>query len=260
MPRGYRREYELMKIDLENRIALVAEGNSDIGKAISKQLAESGAQIVCLVGNDNAANQSRAYFNETGLDIKIYDVDVTDFDACEKVIHKIEGDIGNIDIVINNSNFISDCTFNDMSQQHWAMSMNINLDSAYNLCRLISESMGERGFGRIINISSMYSRKGAAGKCAYAASKFGLHGFTMALAQELARKGVTVNTVSPGHIIIDEVKSMTAADADRIVAEIPAARFGEAQEVASLVDFLCSQQASFITGTDIAINGGQYIH
>ena len=180
--------------------------------------------------------------------------------ACEKVIHEIEDEIGNIDIVINNSDLISVCAFEDMSQKHWAMSMNVILDSAYNLCRLISESMSERGFGRIINISSIYSRKGEAGKSAYAASKFGLHGFTMALAQELAHKGVTVNTVSPGHIKNDEVKSMPTADANRIVAEIPAARFGEAREVASLVDFLCSQQASFITGTDIAINGGQYIH
>ena len=249
-----------MKIDLEDRIALVAEGSNDIGKAICAQLAVSGARVVCLVRDDTNAKLTASHFNNIGIEVNIYDADITDFAACKKVILKIENDIGNIDIIINNSDFISVCTFNDMSQQHWAMSMNVNLDSAYNLCRLISESMSERGFGRIINISSMYSRKGAAGKCAYAASKFGLHGFTMALAQELARKGVTVNTVSPGHIKIDEIKSMTTADANRIVAEIPAARFGEAREVASLVEFLCSQQASFITGTDIAINGGQYIH
>lgn len=249
-----------MQIDLKKKIGLVAEASNDIGKAICVQLAESGARVVGLVRNKDDIGQARAFFRKTGQDITIYHADVTDFDACKKTVQKIETDIGSIDLVINNSDFIATGDFSAMSQKKWADSMNINLDSTYNLCRLISEGMTERGFGRIINISSMYGRKGEAGKSAYAASKFGMHGFTMALAQEVARNGVTVNTVSPGHIKVTAVKNLSAAKANSLVAEIPASRFGEVEEVASLVDFLCSTQASFITGADIAINGGQYIH
>ena len=249
-----------MKIDLENRIALVAEACSDVGKAICVQLAESGARVIGLTSNKENINKSRAYFKKIGLDIKIHSTDITDFEACQKVIKKIETDLGYIEIVINNSEYIALGDFSKLSQQQWLDSMSVNLDSVYNLCRLISEGMTERGFGRIINISSMYGRKGEAGQSAYAASKSGVHGFTMALAQELARKGVTVNTVSPGYIKTVEVEGMNTEDSNSIIAEIPAARFGETDEVASLVDFLCSNQASFITGTDIPINGGQYIH
>lgn len=249
-----------MKIYLENKIGLVAEASNDIGKAICVQLAESGARVVGLVRNMDDISQTRAFFRKTAQDVTIYHADVTDFDTCKKTVRKIETDIGSIDIVINNSDFIVTSDFRQMSQKQWTDSMNINLDSTYNLCRLISEGMTERGFGRIINISSMHGRKGEVGQSAYAASKFGMHGFTMALAQEVARKGVTVNTVSPGHIRVTAVKNLSTAKANSLVAEIPASRFGEAEEVASLVDFLCSKQAGFITGTDIAINGGQYIH
>ena len=249
-----------MKIDLENRVALVAQGSNDMGKAISVQLAESGARVIGLSSNKDDISNTRAHFKKTGLDVKVYYAEITDFEACKKIIQKIETEFGTIDIVINNSEFTSHSEFSKMSQEQWGNSMNVHLDSTYNLCRLISEGMTERGFGRIINISSMYARKGEAGQSAYAAAKSGVHGFTMALAQELARKGVTVNTVSPGHIKVAEVENMPIAKANSIVAGIPAARFGETEEVASLVDFLCSKQASFITGTDIAINGGQYIH
>jgi len=249
-----------MKIDLENRIALVAEACSDVGKAICVQLAESGARVVGLTSNKEQINKCRTYFKKIGLDIKIHSADITDFEVCKKVIKKIESELGCIEIVINNSEYIAQGNFSKLSRQQWVDSMNINLDSVYNLCRLISEGMTERGFGRIINFSSMYARKGEAGQSAYAASKSGVHGFTMALAQELARKGVTVNTVSPGHIKTIEVENMNAQDSNNMISEIPAARFGETDEVASLVDFLCSNQASFITGIDIPINGGQYIH
>jgi acetoacetyl-CoA reductase len=249
-----------MKIDLENRIALVAEACSDVGKAICVQLAESGARVIGLTSSKENINKSRAYFKKIGLDIKIHSTDITDFNACKKIIKKIETDLGCIEIVINNSEYIAHGDFSKLSQQQWVDSMSVNLDSVYNLCRLISEGMTERGFGRIINFSSMYGRKGEAGQSAYAASKSGVHGFTMALAQELARKGVTVNTVSPGYIKTVELEDMNTEDSNSIIAEIPAARFGETDEVASLVDFLCSNQASFITGTDIPINGGKYIH
>jgi acetoacetyl-CoA reductase len=249
-----------MKIDLEKKVALVAEGGNEIGKAICIQLAESGARVVALTSEKDQISKSRADFKKAGLDIKVHHVDVSDFEACKKAIKKIETELGSIEIVINNTDYSFRRDFNKLSQQQWSDAMSVNLDSVYNLCRLLSEGMTERGFGRIINVSSMYGRKGEAGYSAYAASKSGMHGFTMALSQELARKGVTVNTVSPGHIKTVEIENMDSKEANNIVADIPAARFGATEEVASLVDFLCSSHAGFITGTDISINGGQYIH
>ena len=246
-----------MKIDLSKRIALVAEGSNDLGRAICRQLTESGASVCCLVQKDSRSTTD--YFREAGLEVTVYRADITSFDTCRKIINKIEKELGEIDIVINNAETGCTGAFREMTAQQWNDCMNFNLDGVYNLCRHISERMSSRGFGRIINISSMFGNKGAAGYSAYSASMSGMHGFTMALAQELARKGVTVNTVSPGHIKIDEFKDMPVTELNGIVAEIPAARLGEAGEVASLGDFLCSSQAGFITGTNIAINGGQYL-
>ena len=249
-----------MKIDLENRIALVARGNDDIGRAICTQLAESGARVIALVAERDELELSRAHFKKTRLDIDICHADIADFANCEKVIEEIESAHGNIDFVINNADSPTDIEITKMSEQDWHECMQVNLHSAYNLCRMVSERMSERGFGRIVNISSMYGRKGEPGKSAFAASKSGLHGFTMALAQELARKGITVNTVSPGQLKLNELKNKSESEINNMIAEIPASRLGKVEEVASLVDFLCSKQASFITGTDIAVNGGQYIH
>jgi acetoacetyl-CoA reductase len=249
-----------MKIDLENRVALVAEGSNDVGQAICTQLAESGARVVTLIRNKSNNRQAKVYFKKFGLDIKIYNADITNFMACEKIIRKIDTEMGGIDIVINNSEINIRGDISEMAHRQWKDCMSENLDSVYNLCRPISEKMTERGFGRINNISLMYGRKGEKGKSAYAASKFGLHGFTMSLAQELARSGITVNTISPGHIKTSDLEDMPTNEANSIVVEIPAARFSEVEEVASLVDYLCSKQASFITGTDIVVNGGQYIH
>lgn len=249
-----------MKIDLENKVALVAEGSSAIGKAICLQLLESGAKVSCFTSNAEAEDQCRQYFAKKGLEVNIYRAEVSNFAECARIITEIEQTSGVIDIMINNTDFDYSGNFNEMSLQQWQNSIHINLDSVYNLCRQISEKMSERHFGRIINISSVYAKKGKSGKSAYAASKSGLHGFTMALSQELARKGVTVNTVSPGHIKTDSEQESAPADSNEIIADIPASRLGEAEEVASLVDFLCSEQASFITGTDIPINGGQHIY
>lgn len=247
-----------MKIDLTNRIALVAEGNNDMGRAICRQLAESGARVCCLVQANSS--QTTSFFRKAGLDVKVYQAEVGDFNNCKTVISKIEKELGYIDIVVNNAESGCVSSFNTMTAKQWSDCMTANLDGVFNLCRHISQSMSERGFGRIINISSMHGRKGTTGNSAYAASKFAMHGFTMALAQELARKGITVNTVSPGHIKIDGLEDAPVTELNNMVAGIPAARLGKAEEVASLVDYLCSQQAGFITGADIAINGGQYLH
>ena len=247
-----------MNIDLTNRIALVAQGNNDIGRAICRQLAESGARVCCLVQANS--NLTTSFFRKAGLDVKVYQAEIGDFNNCKTVIGKIEKELGYIDIVVNNAESVCVRPFNAMTAKQWSDCMTANLDGVFNLCRHISQSMSERGFGRIINISSMHSRKGTTGNSAYAASKFAMHGFTMALAQELARKGITVNTVSPGHIKIDGLEDVPVTELNNMVAGIPAARLGKAEEVASLVDYLCSQQAGFITGADIAINGGQYLH
>ena len=249
-----------MKIDLENKVALVADGSSAIGKAICLQLAESGARVSCLTSSEKAESECRNYFGEKNLEVNIYRADIGNFVECGKILAEIEQTSGVIDIMINNADFDCSENFHEMSLQQWQDSIHVNLDSVYNLCRQISEKMSERHYGRIINISSVYAKKGETGKSAYAASKSGLHGFTMALSQELARKGVTVNTVSPGHIKTEREQGLSLTEANSIIANIPASRMGEANEVASLVDFLCSEQASFITGTDIAINGGQHIY
>ena len=249
-----------MKIELNNKLALVAEGASTIGKAVCAQLLESGARVVCLVPGADSEKDCQAYYSANNLDVKVISADTGNFQACVELVRKIEDECGHIDIMVNNIDHDCDAEFSHMTQQQWQDSIHVNLDSVYNLCRQLSEKMSERGFGRIINISSVYGKKGAAGKSAYAASKSGLHGFTMALSQELARKGVTVNTVSPGHIRNDDENKTGSTASTELLTQIPAARLGEASEVASLVDFLCSSQAGFITGADIAINGGQHIY
>lgn len=221
-----------MKIDQNNRIALVLGGTTPIGAAICKQLAESGARVV----TDGQT-------------------DTTDFDACVKLIETTESSVGPIDIVINSAAQPGESApFHQMDKAEWDRAITGNIDVVFNICRNVAEKMSTRGFGRIINISSIIGRMGQSGHTHEAAAKAGLHGFTMALAQELARKGVTVNTISPGFF------SKTDAMDQALPANIPAGRPGNPGEIACLVDYLCSEHAGYINGADIAINGGQYMH
>lgn len=243
-----------MKIELNNRVALVLGGTSQMGTAICKQLSMSGARVVTNYQNDDIelwqTQMSSAGFNITALNANI-----TDFDACIRLVETIEASIGPIDIIVNSPEPAGKAEpFHLMNKDQWDKTMAANIDTVFNICRNLAERMTNRGFGRIINISSIISRMGQTGHTHDAAAKAGLHGFTMALAQELARKGVTVNTISPGYIA-----PLTQDDAD-VPANIPAARPGRADEVAGLVDFLCSDYAGYINGADIAINGGQYMH
>ena len=244
-----------MKIDLKNKIALVTGGTSEIGTAICKQLAESGAQVVTNYNDQGEAKSWQAKLKRQGVTVKTIAADLTDFDSCDKLIEKVEKSMGSIDIVINSAELNDECLFSKMSKNNWNKVISNNLDSVYNVCRHAAEKMSERGFGRIVNISSIKARKGISGQTHYAASKAGMHGFTMALAQEVGRKGVTVNTISPG-LLVDEANP-GANEAN--IPEIPASRLGQVEEVAYLVDFLCSEQAAYINGTDIAINGGYYM-
>ncbi|MEX2354186.1 MAG: SDR family NAD(P)-dependent oxidoreductase [Gammaproteobacteria bacterium] len=241
-----------MKTELNNRVALVIGGTGVTGTAICKQLALSGARVVTNHQDDNI-EEWQIKLAESGINITPIKADVTDFDECIRLVENIEETVGPIDIIVNSSELNEEVPFHKMEKSQWDTMLAENLDSVFNICRNLAERMSNRGFGRIINISSIISRMGQAGQSHQATAKAGLHGFTMALAQELAKKGVTVNTVSPGCIA-------TTYGADQQLPNIPAGRPGNVDEVACLVDFLCSEQAGYINGADIAINGAQYTH
>lgn len=250
-----------MNIDLKDKIALVVGSSGEQSIAICKQLSLSGAKVVTDAPDNTSASQLQESLQAEGFDIHVYAADITDFDSCGALVNAIEQEIGPIDIIVNSMDWSEEVLFKDMEKQQWDQALTINLDALFNLCKQVAAGMGERGFGRIVNISSIVSRMGQINNAThYATAKAGVHGFTMALAQELARKGVTVNTVSPGQIAIDNLEELPEELRNEKIKKIPAARFGKADEVAYLVDFLCSEQAGFINGTDIAINGGQYMH
>lgn len=230
-----------MKTSLENRIALVIGGTGEIGTAICRQLHDSGARVVA--DSRDPADEWRIKLAESGVNVATFQADVRDFDGCARLIDTIEETLGAIDIIVNAADPREfELPFQNLDRAAWEQAVSSPLDSLFNVCRQVAERMSERGFGRIVNISSVTGRMGRAGRAHEGAAMAGVHGFTMALAQELARKGVTVNTVSPGH------------------AEGQVNGTGTPEEVAYLVDFLCSEQAARINGTDIAVNGGQYMH
>lgn len=245
--------------DLKGKVALVTGGTGGIGAAICLKLAESGAKVATNYRNEEKARAWQAETKKQGYDIAIYQVDVTDFDGCQKMIEAIEQDLGSIDILVNNAGITEDVTFRKMTKEQWDKVMNINLDGLYNVTRPLVEGMTSRGWGRIVNISSINGQKGQLGQTNYSASKAGMHGFTMALAQEVARKGVTVNTVSPGYIATEMVMAVPEEIREKIIAGIPVGRLGDVNEVAALVEFLCSDEAGFATGADFSINGGQHM-
>ncbi len=248
-----------MNTRLDGRVALVTGGTGGIGAAICKQLADSGAKVATNYRNEAKAQKWLEAMKAQGYGFKIYQVDVADFDACKTLAAHIEQDLGPIDIAVNNAGITMDTTFRKMTKEQWDAVLTINLDSVFNVTRQVIQGMMDRGFGRIINISSINGQKGQIGQANYSAAKAGMHGFTMALAQEVARKGVTVNTVSPGYIATEMVMAVPEEIRKQIIAQIPVGRLGEAEEVAYLVDFLASNEASFITGANFAINGGQHM-
>jgi acetoacetyl-CoA reductase len=244
---------------LKDKIAFVTGGTGGIGGAICLKLADSGARVATNYRNEEKARKWQEEVKTKGYDIRIYQADVSDFDACAEVVKKIEADLGAIDILVNNAGITKDVTFRKMTREQWDAVMTINLDSLYNVTRQIIESMTERGWGRIINISSINGQKGQLGQTNYSAAKAGMHGFTMALAQEVARKGVTVNTVSPGYIATDMVMAVPEEVRNKIIAGIPVGRLGTVEEIAALVDFIASEEAGFATGANFSMNGGQHM-
>ncbi|MGH8650735.1 MAG: acetoacetyl-CoA reductase [Gammaproteobacteria bacterium] len=247
-----------MITSLEGRVALVTGGTGGIGAAICLQLAASCAKVATNYRNEEKAQKWLAE-TKAIYGFKTYRVDVTDFDACQRLVERIEKDLGPIDILVNNAGVTKDATLRKMGKEQWDTVLRINLDSVFNVTRQVIQGMMDRGYGRIVNISSINGQKGQIGQSNYAASKAGMHGFTMSLAQEVARKGVTVNTVSPGYIATDMVMAVPEEIRNQIIAQIPVGRLGTPEEVAYLVDFLVSDQAAFITGADFAQNGGQHM-
>jgi len=245
--------------NLKGKVALVTGGTGGIGAAICLKLTESGARVATNYRNEEKAKAWQAQAKKAGHEIAIYQADVSDFGACQALVDQVEKDLGPIDILVNNAGITKDGMFKKMSKEKWDAVMNINLDGLFNITKPLVEGMTDRGWGRIINISSINGQKGQMGQTNYAASKAGMHGFTMALAQEVARKGVTVNTVSPGYIATEMVMAVSEEVRNSIIANIPVNRLGTSEEIAALVDFLASEEAGFATGADFSMNGGQHM-
>lgn len=246
----------------EKRVAIVTGGMGGLGEAISQRLARDGMRVVATYspGNEQAMEWLKAQ-KDAGFDFAAYRVDVAQYDSCVEAVRKIVSDLGRIDILVNNAGITRDTTFKKMTIEDWRTVIQTNLDSVFNMTRNVLDGMLECQWGRIINISSVNGQKGAFGQANYAAAKAGVHGFTKALALEVARKGITVNTVSPGYL---RTKMVTKVPQDilnaKILPEIPVGRLGEPSEVAALVAYLASDEAGFITGANIAINGGQHMY
>jgi acetoacetyl-CoA reductase len=239
-----------------SRVAVVSGGTRGIGAAISKALKEAGYKVAAnYAGNNAAAAKFKA---ETG--IPVYKWDVSDYRACAEGLAKIAHEIGPIDILVNNAGITRDVMFHKMMPEQWNDVINTNLNSLFNMTRPVIEGMRERGFGRIVNVSSINGQKGQVGQTNYTASKAGDIGFTKSLAQENAGKGITVNAICPGYIATDMVKAVPAEVLEKSVLPlIPVRRLGEPEEVARCVVFLVAEESGFITGSTLTTNGGQYM-
>lgn len=244
------------------RLAVVTGGMGGLGEAISIGLRDMGHQVVVTYSpNNKGFDRWLAKMRTAGHEFRAYPVDVADHDSCHRCIDRIARDIGPIDILVNNAGVTRDMTLRKLEKVDWDAVIRTNLDSVFNMTKPVCEGMVERGWGRIVNISSVNGSKGSIGQTNYAAAKAGMHGFTKSLALEVARKGVTVNTVSPGYLAT-RMLNLIPKDVldDKILPQIPAGRLGRPDEVATLVTYLCSEGAGFITGSNIAINGGQHMH
>ena len=237
------------------RVALVTGGTRGIGEAISKGLLEAGFSVAANYGgNDEAAN---AFKSATG--IPVFKFDVADPKACEDGIKAVEGEVGPVDVLVNNAGITRDGMFHRMTYDQWSAVMKTNLDSAFTCTRPVIDGMRSRGFGRIILISSINGQKGQMGQTNYSAAKAGVIGFARALAQENAPKGITVNVIAPGYIATEMVKAVPPdVLKSKILPHIPVGRLGEAEEIARAVVFLAGEDAGFITGSTLSINGGQF--
>ena len=238
------------------RVAIVTGGTRGIGEAISLALRDAGVTVAAnYAGNEQKA---REFTDRTG--IKSYKWDVSDFEACMAGVQQVESELGPVDVLVNNAGITRDGTMKRMTRQAWDEVIDVNLGGCFNMAKAVFDGMSGRKFGRIVNIGSINGQAGQYGQVNYAAAKSGIHGFTKALAQEGARAGVTVNAIAPGYIDTEMVAAVPEDVLQKIVARIPVGRLGKAEEIARGVLFLCGEDAGFITGSTLSINGGQHMY
>ena len=244
---------------MTSRVALVTGGTGGIGTAIVKRLADMGHKVATNYRNEHKARAWQDAMKAGGYDIAIVKGDVTSPTEADAMVREVEGLLGPVEILINNAGITRDGTFHRMKADQWSDVINTNLNSVFNVTRPVIEGMRERKWGRVIQISSINGLKGQYGQANYAAAKAGMHGFTISLARENARNGVTVNTISPGYIATDMVMAVPEEVRAKIVADIPTGRLGTPEEIAYGVGFLADEQASWITGSNLDINGGHHM-
>jgi acetoacetyl-CoA reductase len=244
------------------RLALVTGGMGGLGESIATKLASSGYRVAVTYSPSNAKSQDwLAEMKSRGMSFHAVGVDVADFDSCAAGARQVHDAFGPVDILVNNAGITRDMTFKRMGKAEWDAVLHTNLDSVFNMTKQVLDGMVERGWGRVINISSVNGQKGQFGQTNYSAAKAGMHGFTKALAYEVARRGVTVNTISPGYIGTKMVMAIPKEVLEsKILPQIPMGRLGKPEEIAALIIYLVSDDASFVTGANIAINGGQHMH
>jgi acetoacetyl-CoA reductase len=238
------------------RVAIVTGGTRGIGEAISIALRDSGMKVAAnYAGNEERA---RAFSERTG--IASYKWDVADHEASQQGVRQVESELGPVDVLVNNAGITRDATMKRMDRAKWSEVIDVNLGGVFNMAKAVFEGMASRGYGRIVNIGSINGQAGQYGQVNYAAAKSGIHGFTKALAQEGARSGVTVNAIAPGYIDTDMVAAVPEDVLGKIIAKIPIGRLGKAEEIARAVAFLVDENAGFITGSTLSINGGQHMY
>jgi len=238
------------------RVAVVTGGTRGTGKAIAIALKKAGYSVAANYGSDEAA--AERFQNETG--IPVFKFNVADFESCKNGVAAIEAALGPVEVLVNNAGITRDGTMHRMTFEQWNAVIQTNLSSCFNMCRAVIDGMRERHFGRIVNIGSINGQAGQYGQVNYAAAKSGIHGFTKALAQEGAARGITVNAVAPGYVDTDMVRAVPADVLEKIVARIPVGRLGKAEDIARTVVFLVADDADFITGSTLSVNGGQHMY
>jgi len=242
------------------RIAFVSGGMGGIGTSICRRLASMGHTVVagCLPGYDKKADWL-AEMRKEGWRVHAAEGDVAEFDSCAEMFYHVKSVVGPVDILVNNAGITRDSIFKRMTEQDWLAVINTNLNSVFNVTRQVIDGMAERGWGRIVNISSVNAQKGQFGQTNYSAAKAGMTGFAKALAQEVVKKGVTVNTVSPGYVETDMVMAIRPEIREQIISSIPMGRLAKPEEIAAVVAFLASEEAGYITGANISVNGGMHM-
>ena len=243
-----------------SRLAVVTGGIGGLGTAMCKALVQQGRRVVATYYpfQEEQAREWQESRQAEGFTVSVYPVDVADFDSCAELAAQVEAEVGSIEILVNNAGITRDAVLRKMAKEQWDIVIATNLSGAFNMTRQVFGKMLDRKWGRIVNISSMNGQKGQYGQANYAAAKAGIHGFTLSIAAEGARHGVTVNTISPGYIGTDMVRTMPEDVLNKIIATIPVGRLGTPEDIARAVVFLTAEEAGFITGANLAINGGSY--